>query len=381
MAELSIPRFRNHSWCIYEDPALEDVTISSGIVHNLPKFSGSKGESATTHLQRFHGICQNQKSPRVDVEDFMLKAFYFSLVEGASDWFLSLPSGSIHTWAQMQDKFVEEYYPAGRARQVRRQLQEMKQGPNESMHEYVEKFNRLERSCFNLGLSEKLIVEYLLEGLRPLDKRLLDASAGGSIMNLTLSEIRKRIKDMAENARYQEENFREEEMSRAKSVAKAEVPSDRLTEDMKQMKEMMMHLIRREPAKVKPCDFCGAMDHKTDSCPTLQEEDHRDVNALGNYQGYQNRAGPSRPYGQGPAGEAWRHGVPKDFAQQSHHQQAPPQVAHDVYRPPHRQFQQGPSQNQSGPINNQTGPSTTKSLEDIVRDLATNQAKTDASLR
>ncbi|CAM8973129.1 unnamed protein product [Rhodiola kirilowii] len=116
MAELSVPRIRNHSWCIYEDPALDDVAISSGIVHNLPKFSGSHGESATTHLQRFHGIFQNLKPPRVDVEDFMLKAFYFSLVDGASDWFLSLPSGSIHTWAQMQDKFVEEYYPTGQAR-------------------------------------------------------------------------------------------------------------------------------------------------------------------------------------------------------------------------------------------------------------------------
>ncbi|CAM8892724.1 unnamed protein product [Rhodiola kirilowii] len=150
---------------------------------------------------------------------------------------------------------------------------------------------------------------------------------------------------------------------------------------MKQMKEMMTHLMRREPVKVKPCEFCGAMDHKTDSCPTLQEEDHGDVNALGNYQGYQNRAGPSRPYGQGPAGEAWRHGIQKDFAQQSHHQQAPPQVAHDVYRPPHRQFQQGPNENRLGPVNNQAGPSTTKSLEDIVRDLAVSQAKTDASLQ
>ncbi|CAM8944832.1 unnamed protein product [Rhodiola kirilowii] len=384
LAELSIPRFRNHSWCIYEDPGLEDIAINSGVVHNLPKFLGSQGESATTHLQRFHGICQNLKPTRVDVEDFKLKAFYFSLVDGANDWFLSLPSGSIHTWSQMQAKFLEKYYPAGRAMQVRRQLQEIKQGLNESMYDYVEKFNRLERSCFNLGLSEKILVEYLLEGLRPLDKRLLDASAGGSIMHLPLSGIRKLMEDMAKNARYQEETSRTEEMSRTRSVAKAEVPSDRLTEDVKQMKEMMIHLMRREPAKVKPCEFCGAMDHKTDSCPAIQEEDHGDVNAVGNYQGYQNRSGPSRPYGQGPAGETWRHGIPKDFGQQSHHQQAPPQAAHDVYRPPQRQFQQGaPSQNRPGPNYNQGGPSPVgqnRSLEDMMKDMMKEMAASNAQM-
>ncbi|CAM8966206.1 unnamed protein product [Rhodiola kirilowii] len=68
------------------------------------------------------------------------------------------------------------------------------------------------------------------------------------------------------------------------------------------------------------------MDHKTDSCPTLLEEDHGDVNAVGEYQGYQNRAGPNRPYGQGPSGNTWRNDAPRDMGQ-NHHQQAAPQAA------------------------------------------------------
>ncbi|CAM8951084.1 unnamed protein product [Rhodiola kirilowii] len=92
------------------------------VVHNLPKFSGTHGESATTHLQCLHGICQNLKPNRVNIDDFKLKAFYFSLIDSANDWFLSLPSGSIRTWPQMQKKFLDKYYPAGRAMQVRRQL-------------------------------------------------------------------------------------------------------------------------------------------------------------------------------------------------------------------------------------------------------------------
>ncbi|CAM8999147.1 unnamed protein product [Rhodiola kirilowii] len=115
MGELSAPHFRNQPWCILEGPELEEIAINTAVIHNLPKFLGRQGESATTHLQRYHGICQNLKPHGVEVEDFKLKAFYFSLVDAANDWFLSLPSGSIQTWEQMQKKFLDKYYTAGRA--------------------------------------------------------------------------------------------------------------------------------------------------------------------------------------------------------------------------------------------------------------------------
>ncbi|CAM8908218.1 unnamed protein product [Rhodiola kirilowii] len=97
LGELSAPDFRVQPWCIYEGPELENIVINTSVAHNLPKFSGTHGESAMTHLQRLHGICQNLKPNGVNVDDFKLKAFYFSLIDTANDWFLSLPSGSIRT--------------------------------------------------------------------------------------------------------------------------------------------------------------------------------------------------------------------------------------------------------------------------------------------
>ncbi|CAM8899839.1 unnamed protein product [Rhodiola kirilowii] len=98
MGELSAPNFRDQAWCIYEGPDLAAITINTSVVHHLPIFSGMKGESATSHLTRYHGICLNLKPYGVEVDDFKLKAFYFSLMDSATDWFLSLPSGSIYTW-------------------------------------------------------------------------------------------------------------------------------------------------------------------------------------------------------------------------------------------------------------------------------------------
>ncbi|CAM8968656.1 unnamed protein product [Rhodiola kirilowii] len=98
MGELNAPKFETQPWCICEGPELENIAVDMSVVHNLPKFSGTNGESAMTHLQRLYGTCQILKPNRVNIDDFKLKAFYFSLIDSANDWFLSLPSGSIRTW-------------------------------------------------------------------------------------------------------------------------------------------------------------------------------------------------------------------------------------------------------------------------------------------
>ncbi|CAM8877436.1 unnamed protein product [Rhodiola kirilowii] len=130
MKELFPPNFQNQPWCIYEGPDLAAIEIKTAVVHYLPKFSGRQGESATKHLQSLHGICQTLRPYGDSVENFKLKAFYFSLTDMAQTWFLSLPPGSIRTWDQMQNKFLEKYYPAAKAGQVRKQLQDLRQGPN-----------------------------------------------------------------------------------------------------------------------------------------------------------------------------------------------------------------------------------------------------------
>ncbi|CAM8986905.1 unnamed protein product [Rhodiola kirilowii] len=349
MGELSVSSFRDQSWPIYEGPDIAAITVNTSVVHHLPKFSGMKGESPTSHLTRFHGICLNLRPHGVEVDDFKLKAFYFSLQDAASDWFLALPSGSVHTWEQMQKQFVSKYYPAERAAQVRRQLQELRQGPHETMYEYVEKFLALEKSCCNLELPEKLIVEYMLDGLRRMDRKLLEASAGGQLMNMTPAKL-------------------------------------------KEMRELMKHVVRRQSVQDKPCEFCTSTDHKTDECPTLQTDVQADVNAVGNYQNYGNQPGPVKQYGAtAPNQGTWRNNTQQ-------HQPARPNVPHQnyqnyqtqqPYRHPHSQYQQNASgqYQQKGPNNNQAGPSnhgSNKSMEEMMKELSMTvtqyMAKTDGAI-
>ncbi|CAM8999155.1 unnamed protein product [Rhodiola kirilowii] len=343
MGELNAPDFATQSWCICESPEPENIAIDMSVVHNLPKFSGTNGESTTNHLQRLHGICQILKPNRVNIDDFKLKTFYFSLIDSVNDWFLSLPSGSIRTWVQMQRKFLDKYCLATKAMQVRRQLQDIRQGPNETMYDYLEKFNHLERSCCTLGLPEKLIIEYLINGLTELDKMLLDASAGGSMMNLSLSGIRDLITNVAENARFRKETTRQDEFFRTKNVSQAETSVKSMPEEMRQMKEMMMQFLRMQTVQVRPCEFCGSTDHKTDACPTLIEVNLVEANAVGGYQGNNNKAVPQ------PAQMLYQP------PHKQYNQNAPPTSQYQQRGPnqyPMGQYQQkAPNQYQAGPSN------------------------------
>ncbi|CAM8877380.1 unnamed protein product [Rhodiola kirilowii] len=223
----------------------------------------------------------------------------------------------------MQKIFLAKYYPAAKAMQVRKQLQDIWKGPNESMYDYLDKFKALEQSCCNLGVPEKLIIKYLLDGLRPLDRMLLDASAGGTIMNLSPAGVRNLIAEVAENARFREETNRQEEFSRTRNVSRAENLANSMAEELKQI----------------------------------------------------NRA-PGRQYGQAANRKSWRNdnNAPREPAQQSAPQQT---QQYNYYRPPYRQWQGGYNiQNQyqhSGQNYNQMGPSnqnSSKSLEDVVKELA-----------
>ncbi|CAM8902703.1 unnamed protein product [Rhodiola kirilowii] len=375
MGELLVPDFKDQTWPIYEGPELEDITISTSIVHHLPKFAGSKGESATGHLKRYHGSCHNYRPFGASVDDFKLKAFYFSLTESATDWFLSLPADSIYTWEEMQRQFLSKYYPAGRAMKVRRQLQELKQGPNETLSVYVEKFLALEKSCCNLELPEKLLVEYLLDGICRLDRKLLDASAGGNLMNLSPAKVKQMIISVAESERFQDEATKEDDYARTRNVSRVEPSISAMVTELKEMRELMKHVVRRQPVQVRPCEFCASTDHKTDECPTIVEDDQAEINAVGNYQNYGNQPGPVRQFNaaapnQGATGQSWRNNNQQNQAQPA--RQNAPQQTQQPYQHPHHHNQSGPS-NHGKPIEKvveELAASTKSDIEDIKKQIS-----------
>ena len=106
-------------------PTLDATTtfeLKYGLIHLLPTFHGLTGEDPHKHLKELHMVCTNMKPTGETEDQIKLRAFLFSLKDSAKDWFYYLPSGSSKTRNEMKRLFLEKYFPASRAANIRKEI-------------------------------------------------------------------------------------------------------------------------------------------------------------------------------------------------------------------------------------------------------------------
>ncbi|XP_052735366.1 uncharacterized protein LOC108345076 [Vigna angularis] len=97
----------------------------------------------------------------------------------------------------MQQKFVNKYFPATKAANIRREITSTGQFQEESLAEYWERFSNLCTTCPNHQISEPRLLVYFYEDLLYKDKVLVDAAAGGSLLDKTPTEARKLLSKLS----------------------------------------------------------------------------------------------------------------------------------------------------------------------------------------
>jgi hypothetical protein len=78
--------------------------------------------------------------------------FPFTLTGRAKDWLLSLPTGTIQTWDELELKFLEKYFPMAKYLDKKQEISNFRQGESESLCDAWKKKIKGEKS-------EKLIDE------------------------------------------------------------------------------------------------------------------------------------------------------------------------------------------------------------------------------
>ena len=106
------------------------------MIHLLPTIHGFVGEDPNKHLKEFHVVCSSMKPTRISEEQVKLRAFTFSLADSAKEWLYYLPSGTITTWNEMKKLFLEKYFPASKAANIRKEICGIRQMNGESLYEY-----------------------------------------------------------------------------------------------------------------------------------------------------------------------------------------------------------------------------------------------------
>ncbi|KAM1996748.1 hypothetical protein ACFX15_029666 [Malus domestica] len=338
--------------CIQYPRATPDKTaefeLKSSLLHHIPKYHGLSMEDPNKHLKEFEVVCSSMTPVNVDESILKMKAFPFSLLEKAKDWLYELAPGTVTSWESMKRAFLEKFFPTSRVILLRKRISGIQQDEGESFPTYYERFKSLVASCPQHQMKEELLLQYFYEGLLPIERQMLDASAGGALVDKTPTAAKMLIANRALNAQ-QYEGVGQRSMPRQHQVNEVSAITE-LQNQMANLTTLLSQVV--EGPKVKPVasyGVCSMQNHNTDKCPQLIENGGWEtLNAVGYGNQYQSRGDPfSNTYNPGWRDHPnckWRD--PQQGQQQSRFRQQPPCFYQKPLAPPQAQAQ--PAQSNAG---------------------------------
>ncbi|KAI3674749.1 hypothetical protein L2E82_51975 [Cichorium intybus] len=289
-------------------PNVENFELKSGLIHLLPTFRGLENEDPHKFLKEFHVVCSGMKPHNVTEDQIKLRAFPFALYDAAKEWLYYLPPGTITTWNDIAQAFLDKYFPEPKASSIRREILTLRQGRRESLHTYWERFKKLCARCPQHGLSEHQLLQNFCEGLSHLDRRIINASSGGALLDKTPSQIRALIATLAEDSKH---SIGEDEWYSDPPRGEKQVSTPHIETQISELTKAVILLTKERGAepKARACGICLQHGHPTDMCPSLQDENEH-VNAMGNHVGQNSRNIDNN--------QSWRNAQPRPQYQPQH---------------------------------------------------------------
>ncbi|CAN6585951.1 unnamed protein product [Malus baccata var. baccata] len=135
-------------------PDVEDGTtfeIKPHILNILPSFHGLPNSDPNMHLADFIEACDNT-------------------IIRAKAWLPSLPANSITTWIELQEKFLNKFFPSSKTLALKKEILAFAQKPNESFHKAWERYNEMYTKCPHAGFDSNLQMNIFYDGLNATTK-------------------------------------------------------------------------------------------------------------------------------------------------------------------------------------------------------------------
>ncbi|CAN6562528.1 unnamed protein product [Malus baccata var. baccata] len=246
---------------------------------------------------------------------------FFSKKSLHRHWLYELAPGTVTSWESMKRAFLEKFFPTSRVILLRKRISGIQQEEGESFPTYYERFKSLVASCPQHQMKEELLLQYFYEGLLPIERQMLDASAGGALVDKTPTAAKTLISNRALNAQQYE------------GVGQRSNPRPHQVNEVVEGPKVQ---------NVAACGVCSMQGHHTDKCPQLIENGGWEtLNAVGFGNQYQPRNDPfSNTYNPGWRDHPnfkWRE--PQQGQQQSGFRQQPPGFYQKPFAPTQPQAQ------------------------------------------
>jgi hypothetical protein len=174
----------------------EIKTSTIRMVQHSP-FTGK--EDPNLHLQAFIQLCQTFNMDGVTQNQMRARLFPFSLLGKALQWFHSQPVETMQNWNTLMKAFMKEYYSPGKTQSLRNKIATFVQYPTETILEAFERFNEYTQAVPQHKFPKEDLVQKFYQVLTMASRTIVDASAGGSIIELTPTEAFTLFKKVADN--------------------------------------------------------------------------------------------------------------------------------------------------------------------------------------
>jgi hypothetical protein len=156
-------------------------------------------EDLNLHLQAFIQLCQTFNMDGVTQDQMRARLFPFSLLGMALQWFHSQPAETVRNWNALVRAFVKEYYSLGKTQSLHNKIATFAQYPSETISEAFGRFNEYTRVVPHHKFPKEDLVQKFHQGLTMASRMIINASTGGSIIELTLTEAFTLFKKVADN--------------------------------------------------------------------------------------------------------------------------------------------------------------------------------------
>jgi hypothetical protein len=155
-------------------------------LQNLPTFHGLISEDPDAFLFEFDVLCRGYDYTS---EPQKLKLFPSTLKGAALRWFMGLGGGTINSWDGMKQAFLTKYQDYCRTRDLKDEIFQMIAKENESLEEYVERFQyNLQRSPYGT-LPGEVLKATLIKGMKDEWVEMLNLMGKGDIYQETYDDI------------------------------------------------------------------------------------------------------------------------------------------------------------------------------------------------
>jgi hypothetical protein len=183
------------------------------------------------------------------------------------------PAETVQNWDTLMRAFMKEYYSPGKTQILHNKIATFAQYPTETISEAFERLNEYTRAVPHHKFLKEDLVQKFYQGLTMASRMIIDASAGGSIIELMPTEaftLFKKVADKASSGRVLQVQPRGN-VEGVLQVEKEDILEGKIDSLMRRLEKMEIEKKVAQDLKVaearSTCEECGEYGHVHKDCP------------------------------------------------------------------------------------------------------------------